>query len=159
MAERRGDGGWGSQRAPYYRFSVGPDDPETLSDLERELEAEREAAFDRYPHLQYLSSDDEEESEESDDGLCTEEDRLNLRLSCFEDEFYQMLDDDVAACNEEWVDLRAREAVDDSHRIIRHEREEAEWPECAPRQYDETQAEADFRFRVMTILQQWWRGV
>ena len=44
MAERRGDGGWGSQRAPYYRFSVGPDDPETLSDLERELEAEREAA-------------------------------------------------------------------------------------------------------------------
>ena len=51
------------------------------------------------------------------------------------------------------------EAVDDYHRIIRHEREVEEWPECAPRQYDETRQEADFRFRVMTILQQWWRGV
>ena len=75
------------------------------------------------------------------------------------DEFYQMLEDDEAACNAEREELEEREAVDDSHRIIRHEREVEEWPECAPRQHDETQAEADFRFRVMTILQQWWRGV
>ena len=158
MAGRRWWCGLGRSRAPYYKFSVGGDDPETISDLERELEAEmRLYDHEEYPNLQYLSSG--EESDESDDGLWNEEDRLSLRMALYEDEFYQMLEEDEAACNAEREEQEAREAVDDSHRIIRHEREVEEWPECAPRQYDETQVEADFRFRVMTILQQWWRGV
>ena len=113
--------------------------------------------YEEYPNIQYLSSG--EDSDESDDVLWNEEDRRSFRMALHEDEFYQMLEEDEAACNAEREELEAREAVDDSHRIIRHEREVEEWPECAPRQYDETQVEADFRFRVMTILQQWWRGV
>ena len=144
-------------RAPCNALSTGADDPETVSDLEREMDANmRSHDYDEYPNLQYLSSG--EESEESDDGLWNEEDRRSFMMELHMDEFYQILEDDEAACNAEQEELNALEAVDDYHRIIRHEREVEEWPECAPRQYDETPQAADYQFRVMTILQQWWRG-
>ena len=84
-------------RAPYSAFSSGADDPQTVSDLERELDADmRSHDYDAYPRLQYLSSDDE--SEESDDGLWNEEDRRGFMMDLLMDEFYQMLEDDEAAC-------------------------------------------------------------
>ncbi len=74
------------------------------------------------------------------------------------DEMYLIMEDDLAACNADKEELEALEALDDFYRLIRHDREVEEWPEGAPRQYDETQQAADYRFRVMTILQQWCRA-
>ena len=146
------------RQASYNAFSFGADDPQTVSDLERELDEDLRAHdYDAYPRLQYLSSDEESEGQLSDDGLWNEEDRRGFMMDFHMDELYRIMEDDLAACNAEQEELDAVEAVDDFHRIIRHEREVEEWPECAPRQYDETQQAADYRFRV-TILQQWWRG-
>ena len=84
MAGRRWWCGRGRVRAPYYTFSMGEDDPETLSDLERELEADmRSHDYDEYPNIQYISSG--EESDESDDGLWNEEDRRSFRMALHED--------------------------------------------------------------------------
>ena len=137
---------------------MGADDPQTVSDLDNELEAELRAHdYDGYPRLQYLSSDEESDGQSSDWSL-NSDDRRGLLMELHMDEMYIIMEDDLAACNADQEELEAMEALDDSYRIIRHEREMEEWPEYAPRQYDETQQEADYRFRVMTILQQWCRG-
>ena len=111
-------------RASYNAFSSGADDPQTVSDLERELDADLRAHdYDAYPRLQYLSSDEESDGQSSDDGLWNEEDRRGFMMELHMDEMYLIMEDDLAACNAEKEELEAVEAVDDYYRIIRHERE------------------------------------
>ena len=126
--------------------SFGGDDPQTVSDLANILEYELEAYdYDGYPTLQYLSSGEESDGQ-SDDEWDRRERRewaLGARCEWAMDELYRMLDDDLDARNADQEELKAKEDLDDSYRSIRHEREEQEWPEFAPRQYDETQQAAD----------------
>ena len=144
---------------PVYQASTGPGDAKTEFALENELREEQEGYW--YAGI-FTTRDHLPPSECSLDSLDTDvimSECSRWTLDATPVEYEQALED----LNAEELHLSVVEQQQDMEDFYRdlallREREESEWPEAMPRQYDESALTAHRRHQILTIVRSFLRG-
>ena len=143
----------------YQAASTGPGDEETETALEHELREEHEgywyeglyATRDHLPPSEGSLGSHDTEVNMSDGSQSTLEYERTLSMDALED-FYE---------EEEYIaGAEQRQDMEDFYRdlALLREREDLEWPEAMPRQYDESSQTAQRRQLILTLVRRFLLG-